>query len=240
VLEEPIMKSTLLILLLSLATSQAQIADKYEATANKKWEKTIQKFEVLDRTTDYPPDSVLFVGSSSIRLWETLARDMKPYPVIQRGYGGAKFQDLAVFAKRLIHPHEFRAVVIFVANDIVGKKDTDLTPEEVAELYRDVVKTVRARNAKAPVFLIAITPSKSRWGAWPQIAKSNAAMKAVCEAQENVHFIATEKEFLKADGTPRTELFRGDQLHLNADGYKLWTKIVRKTLDRELKEQAKP
>ena len=218
---------------LSIQSSAAQVADKYGAAAKKKWEATIQKFEALDRKTDYPAESILFMGSSSIRLWSTLAKDMAPYPVIQRGYGGAKFQDLAVFAKRIVHPHEFRAVVIFVANDIVGK-ETDLTPPQVAELYRDVVKTIREKDAKAPVFLIAITPTKSRWKAWPQIKKSNAAMEAVCKAQDNVHFIETESHFLRNDGTPKTELFRDDQLHLNADGYKLWTNIVRRELDGKL------
>ena len=220
-------------LLLTVITP-AQVANPYAAAAKKKWESTIMKFEDLDKKNDYPDDSILFVGSSSIRLWETLAEDMKPYPVIQRGYGGAKFQDLAVFAKRIIHPHDFRAVVIFVANDIVGEKESDLEPDEVAALFADVVKTIREKNAKAPVFLIAITPTESRWAAWPQIKKSNSAMEAVCKAQENVHFIRTTKPFLDEEGKPKAELFRKDRLHLNPDGYKLWTKIVRKALDREL------
>jgi|GEM_PF-388577 len=227
---------TLVTLLLALAvfstsTVSAQLTDKYAAAAKEQWEDTIKKFEELDKQNVYPADSILFIGSSSIRLWDTLARDMAPFPVIQRGYGGATFQDLAVFAKRLVDPHEFRAVVVFVANDIVGKKDHDLTPEEIAALYGDVVKTVRAKDARAPVFLIAITPTESRWRAWPQIEKANAAMAAVCEAGENVHFISTAKEFLNEEGSPKTELFRDDQLHLNADGYKLWTKIIRPKIE---------
>ncbi|MGI9240579.1 MAG: GDSL-type esterase/lipase family protein, partial [Verrucomicrobiales bacterium] len=214
--------------------SPAQVADKYAAKAKEKWEETIRKFEELDKKSDYPADSILFMGSSSIRLWDTLAEDMDPYPVIQRGYGGAKFQDLAVFAERIVHPHEFQAVVIFVANDIVGK-DSDLEPEEVAALYKDVVSTVREKDAEAPIFLIAITPTKSRWPAWPEIKKSNAAMEAVCKAEKNVHFIRTEKAFLNTDGLPKTELFRDDQLHLNPDGYKLWTEIVRGSLEPVLK-----
>ena len=209
------------------------VADKYAAAAKAKWEGAIQNFELLDKKGDYAADSILFMGSSSIRLWSTLGRDMAPIPVIQRGYGGAKFSDLAVFAERIVHPHEFRAVVIFVANDIVGKKG-DISPEEVVLLYEDVVATVRAKNAKAPVFLIAITPTMSRWKAWPQIKKTNAALKAACEAAGEVHFIATEAEFLDAKGEPKAGLFRDDRLHLNAEGYALWTKIVRARLETVL------
>jgi hypothetical protein len=227
------MKLPALLLSLGLATiapGTEQVADKYVTAATKKWEGAIKKFEALDKETDYPADSILFMGSSSIRLWGTLAQDMAPHPVIQRGYGGAKFQDLAVFAERLAHPHEFRAVVIFVGNDISGK-ESDLEPEEVAALYGNVLETVRKKNADAPIFLLAVTPTVSRWNVWPQIKKANAAMEDVCKAQKNVHFISTATRFLNAAGRPRAELFRDDRLHLNADGYELWTKILRRKLD---------
>ena len=113
----------------------------------------------------------------------------------------------------------------------------ELKPAEVAALYREVVATVREKETSAPVFLIAITPTRSRWAAWPEIKASNAALEAVCKAEKNVHFIPTEKAFLKIDGTPRTELFRNDQLHLNADGYQLWTKLIRAALDQKLESK---
>ena len=230
-------KPIFLTLIFGTALSSAQVADQYAETAKKKWETEIQKFESADAANEYPADSILFMGSSSIRLWSTLAEDMAPFPVIQRGYGGAKFQDLAVFAKRIVHPHDFRAVVIFVANDITGGND-DLTPDEVAALYKDIVKTVREKNAASPVFLIAITPTNSRWKVWDQISKANTAMEAVCKAEKNVHFIATEKHFINDQGLPKGELFREDQLHLNADGYKLWTTIVRGEIEKVLGKPA--
>ncbi len=149
------------------------------------------------RRSDYPADSILFMGSSSIRLWDTLARDMAPYPVIQRGYGGAKFQDLAVFAERIVDPHEFRAVVIFVANDIVGK-DSDLKPEEVAALYKEVVATVREKDAESPVFLIAITPTKSRWQRGRR-SESQCGDGGGVRALENLAFHPTEDAFLRQE-----------------------------------------
>lgn len=228
-----------IILALTLALSlnaHAQLTEKYAEGAKKKWETEIQKFEKLDKENEYPADSILFMGSSSIRLWYTLARDMAPFPVIQRGYGGAKFSDLAVFAKRIAHPHTFRAVAIFVANDIAGNKD-DLTPDEVAALFKNVTETIRQKNADAPIFLIAITPTNSRWKSWPQIQKANAAMQAVCDADDKMYFIVTEPQFLNTEGKPKTELFRDDQLHLNADGYIFWTKIIRGKIESVLEKQ---
>ena len=99
----------------------------------KTWENDIRKFEQLDSIKTYPENALLFAGSSSILLWSTLAQDMAPYPVIQRGYGGAKLSDFVVYAKRIIYPHLCRAIVIFIANDITGG-EKDKKPEEVAKL----------------------------------------------------------------------------------------------------------
>ena len=107
-----------LILLFFIACSPVK---KYQDLPEvKAWENDIHKFEQLDKSEKYSEDAILFAGSSSIRLWTTLETDMAPYPVIQRGYGGAKLSDFAVYADRIFAPHPCRAIVIFIANDITG------------------------------------------------------------------------------------------------------------------------
>lgn len=229
---------SLFLALLALSPAPDDLVARY-AEAAKKWEPDIAALEARDAEETHPDDSILFLGSSSIRLWETLAADMAPFPVIRRGYGGARFTDLAVFAERLVRPHAFRAAVVFVANDITGRDD-DLTPEEVAALFRHVVGTLRKKNPDAPVFLIAVTPTPARWKVWTEIRAANAALREACEADERLHFIATESHFLGEDGLPKRELFRDDQLHLAADGYALWTRIVRGRLVEVLGEPAAP
>ena len=98
-------------------------------------------------------------GSSSIRLWETLQEDMAPYPVIQRGYGGARLSDFAVYAERILHPHENSGIVLFIANDIAGTEN-DKTPREVLGLFKNVVKTIRKKFPDTAVFWIGITPTE--------------------------------------------------------------------------------
>ncbi len=95
----------------------------YGKAAKEKWEETIQKMEAQDRQEKDPENGVLLIGSSSIRLWETASEDLAPFPVIPRGYGGARYSDLAVFIDRIIKPHRFRACVMFVGNDVTGSKD---------------------------------------------------------------------------------------------------------------------
>ena len=196
-----------------------------------KWEPDIQKFEQLDKTNTYPEDAILFAGSSSIRLWETLEKDMAPYNVIQRGFGGSKLADFAVYGRRIIDPHPCKAIVIFIANDITGG-DKDKSPEEVAGLFRILLKNIRRTHPDTPVFWIAVTPSPSRWKVWPEIQEASTLIKNICDNQKNTYFIRTDFAFLGDNGEPIAELYRDDRLHLTAKGYAVWTEIIKKELKK--------
>jgi hypothetical protein len=199
-----------------------------------KWEKDIQAFEKLDATEPDPADAILFTGSSSIRLWSTIKEDLAPYTIIQRGYGGAKLTDFAFYADRIIYPHKFKALALFVANDITGGKN-DRTPEEVLGLYQNIVKQVRKKYKEEPIFFIQITPTNSRWRVWDKITEANNLIKNYSSQEEGLYFIETDDRFFGDDGKPRAELFRDDQLHLNADGYEIWTAVIKEKLDKVLK-----
>jgi lysophospholipase L1-like esterase len=199
------------------------------------WENDIQKFEQLDKSEKYPENAVLFAGSSSIRLWETLGRDMAPYSVIQRGFGGSKLSDLAIYADRIFSHHSCQAIVIFVANDITGS-DKDKSPDEVAKLFGNVLKTIRKSHPATPVFWIEVTPTQSRWEVWPVIQKESALIKDMCSKNKNIYFISTSSAFLDDKGLPKPELFREDKLHLTPEGYAVWTEIIKKDLDKVLQK----
>ncbi len=205
----------------------------YRADATKRWEAEIKKLEERDQQEADPEHSILFLGSSSIRLWKDLDSDLAPWRTINRGYGGAKFSDLAVFADRLAKSHQSEAVVIFVANDIVGKAD-DKSPQEVARLFKYVVSEVRKSHPTQPVFLIAITPTPSRFKAWPQIQMANIELQKVCDGDPSLHFIATESKYLDSAGNPIPKYFLDDMLHQNRDGYAVWSSIVKPELDKVL------
>lgn len=203
---------------------------KYRAKAVEKWESEIVKLEQQDQAHADPADAILFIGSSSIRRWTDVGTDMAPRKTINRGYGGAKFSDLAVYIDRIVNPHQFKALVIFVGNDIVGNAD-DKSPAEVARLFKYIVDQVRKTHATQPIFLIAITPTPSRFKAWPEIRQANAELAKVCESDKSLHFIPTEKYYLDESGKPIDKYFVEDKLHQNRDGYQVWARIVKEHLD---------
>lgn len=198
-----------------------------------RWEAEIAALEALDAAEPDPPEAILFLGSSSIRLWDTIAEDLAPWPAVRRGYGGARYRDLAHFVTRLVAPHDCRAIVIFVGNDI--------TPQEsptIAEVMQDVHAVharIRELRPDVPLVLVAVTPTPARWAAWPEIARLNDAMAGFAAAAPGTTFVATADRFLDgASGRPIPALYRADRLHLSREGYRIWADMLGAALDELL------
>jgi lysophospholipase L1-like esterase len=206
----------------------------YRSAAVERWEEEIQKLEALDDHEEDPADAVLLIGSSSIRRWNSMATDLAPYRTIGRGFGGSRYSDVAVFAERLLHPHRYRALVVFVGNDVTGKPD-DRTPEQVEQFVRHILAVSQQHQPESPVLLIEITPTEKRFAVWPQIRQVNARLREIALTTANTSFVATAEHFLDPHGNPRSELFAEDRLHLNEDGYAVWANLIRQRLDDVLR-----
>lgn len=203
------------------------------AASEREWGGDIAALEARDERESHPADSILFVGSSSIRTWDGIEADMTPYHPIQRGFGGSRFSDVAVFAHRLIAPHPFRALVLFVGNDVRGT-DEDAAPEDVAGWFGHVVDVAREAQPGAAVFCLEVFPTPARWKAWPRIREVNRALAEACAARDGVHFIPLAHAFLGVDGKPQADLYRDDRLHLNPLGYRIWSAVIKSHLDAVL------
>jgi len=199
--------------------------------ADDRWEPAIRAFERDDRETAYPDDAILFVGSSSIRLWDTLAADMAPHAVIQRGFGGARTADVVRYADRILAGRRPPALVLFVANDIRGDAATDLAPAAAAAQFKAFLDQVRRGSPATVLLVVAVTPAESRWAVWPQIRRLNERLAGLCDKTAHTIFIPTEDLYLGPTGRPQSELFRTDRLHLSPAGYARWTRRIRSYLD---------
>ncbi len=191
----------------------------------------IRQFEALDRSQSYPKNSIMFMGSSSIRLWNTLEEDMRPFPVIQRGYGGAHFRDLIYYTDRILANHSIEMLVCFVANDIKVAPE-DESPKKVLRLVKYVIKQIRAKHSDIPILFVEITPTSSRWKKWTEIQELNRLIEHHCKTDDKLHFISTANHFLNPDGRPNDELFIEDRLHLNPQGYTIWSKLIKDEIKR--------
>jgi hypothetical protein len=121
-----------------------------------RWAADIERFAEEDRAAPAPPGVVVFVGSSSIRLWSTLAADMAPVPVLNRGFGGSGLYDAIHHCERLVDVHAPSLVVVFSGtNDLAGADAKSAA--QVHELCRGLVRRLRLH---APD--LTTSPSRSR------------------------------------------------------------------------------
>jgi lysophospholipase L1-like esterase len=198
------------------------------------WKDAIVAFEEADRAA--PPDAgaVVFTGSSSIRMWKTLERDMAPRRVLNRGFGGAHLEHVNTYASRIVLPYAPRAVVIYAGdNDIAAGKDA----ERVVDDFDRFTAIVRQGASGAPILFVAIKPSRLRFEQWLTMAAANAAIAKRCAEDPLLHYVDIATPMLaQADPgePPPRELFLLDGLHLSDAGYAIWTDAMRAALELAL------
>ncbi len=210
-------KSTLLIVAV-VACVQAQ----QPATTNK-WEAEIRKFEESDRRNPPPKGAVLFIGSSSIRLWVTLGEDFPSLKIINRGFGGSDIEDSTHYAGRIVTPYRPRLIVLYAGdNDLANSKP----PEQVFEDFRAFVGRVRRDLPQARIAFISIKPSPARRHLIEKQKAANGMIKKYISLEKGLSYIDVFTPMLGKDGDMRPELFVGDGLHLNKEGYALWKSVT--------------
>jgi lysophospholipase L1-like esterase len=207
--------------LLTCTASQAAIAQQ---SGSQRWEREIQAFEKADRANPPPQDAVVFVGSSTIRMWKTLAQDFPEYKVLNRGFGGCQIADCTWYADRIVIPYHPRFIILRAGgNDLAAGK----TPEQVRDDFLAFVAKVRAKLPKTRIAYLTINATPSRWASVEREKKANQLIKDCIAKGVNLDYIDTFDATMGTDGKPRVELFAKDRLHFNAEGYKILAARVR-------------
>jgi lysophospholipase L1-like esterase len=183
----------------------------------------ILAFETSDRTNPPPRGAILFVGSSSIRLWKTLAQDFPGHRVVNRGFGGSQIIDSVRYADRIVFPYKPKQIVMYAGgNDINAKK----TPEQVFADYKAFVKKVHAELPRVQIAYISIAPNPARWAQVEQVRQANQMIADFTKTDRRLTYIDTFTRMLGPDGQPLPDIYVSDRLHMNAKGYELWKGIV--------------
>lgn len=190
----------------------------------------IERFERLDEANPVEPGRIVFVGSSSIRRWETLAQDMAPLPVLNRGFGGSEFSDAIRYAERIVTNYEPRIVVVYEGDNDLTRDNGKTTESMIAEV-KTFVRILRDADPSESIVFLAIKPSPARMGRWPVMRKANELIKAYCNESQGVEYIDVASHLFAKDGTLRSEAFASDGIHLSALGYREWAGLVRPRLE---------
>jgi len=189
-----------------------------------RWEKALAAFEQADRANPPPKGAVLFVGSSTIVRWATLAQDSPATTVLNRGFGGNQIKDSTHFAERMIFPYEPSAIFLRAGgNDI----NAGWPVEEVFADFQAFVAKVRGRFPKIPITYIGLTPTIRRREQIAAGNRLNDLIAAYCQTTPGLTFIEGRDLSLDPAGNVRADVFVADMLHFNEAGYRLLTDRVR-------------
>lgn len=185
----------------------------------RRWQAAIDAFAAEDRAHAPEPGGVLFVGSSSIRLWTSLQAQFKDVPVVQRGFGGSRLLDCTEHVKELVVPYRPRLVVLYAGdNDLAEGR----SPQDVVASLRTFVDGVRSALPDTRIAYMSIKPSPLRAALMPRVREANELARAYLAGDPQLAYVDVFTAMLDPQGQPRRELFQPDALHLNAQGYALW------------------
>jgi lysophospholipase L1-like esterase len=219
-----------------ISSHGAGLPDSYPDPA--RFEKAIEQFEAEDRINPPPQGAVLCIGSSSMRMWhDMIEEDLAPLTLIKRGFGGSNMNDVLHYADRIVIPYMPRAIVLYEGDNDVAK---GVPPAKIHETFRAFAGKVHAAIPECRIYVLSIKPSVKRWTMWSDMQEANRLIAMDCAKDERMTFVDISKVMLAADGTPKPEIFKEDQLHMNRNGYEIWRDTLKPVLMKnEIQLEAK-
>lgn len=175
--------------------------------------------------TLYEPgkETYVFVGSSSIRTWDSLPKLFPHVQVVNSGFGGSMASDLLAFLEELVL--DFRPDKVFIYegdNDIYEKKG----PAKIVRQTRRIVRRIIKYNGPTPITVIGAKPSPVRWHLKKKYENLNRKLKEYCETNPQVAYVHVWDAMLK-QGHIDSEIYLEDGLHMNDQGYAIWERILK-------------
>jgi lysophospholipase L1-like esterase len=190
----------------------------------------IEAFKKTDSANPPPPNAILFVGSSSFRLWKDIDNAFPNHAIINRGFGGSSLPHVIQYAEDIIFPYQPKQVVVYCGeNDMTAETATGDT---VYQRFKNLFTLIRSRLTNVPVVFVSLKPSPSRWHLKEKMERGNRLIKEFLKKEKNTAFVDVWNPMLTSDGMPREELFVADRLHMNEKGYAIWTKKIKPHLKK--------
>jgi len=189
------------------------------------FENEIRAFQKQDSISFPKPNGILFIGSSSIRLWDDLEQRFAGQNIIKRGVGGAEMGQLAdYYAPYILLPYRARKVFIFAGeNDIAAGKSATFVAGKFAKLWQ----LIHQQSPATEIYFLSIKLSPSRIKFRNEVLQANALIRQYLVSKSKSHYVDLAPAIYKP-GTTRSDsaLFKPDYLHLNSNGYDKWQAVL--------------
>ncbi|MBU3025168.1 MULTISPECIES: GDSL-type esterase/lipase family protein [Zobellia] len=212
------MKTSLIIFLLASFSLHAQSA------FNKEVKAIVQKYDSL---YDASQESIVFTGSSSIRVWKDLQERFPEHQIINSGFGGSQAIDLLQFTDELILRYHPKKVFIYEGdNDIQNKKK----PKDIIRTITAIKDSIFKENPQTEIVFISAKPSLARWKLRRKYKRLNRKMEKMTYTDGRLLYVDVWNPML--DGRKvKQDIFVEDGLHMNPKGYEIWYSVLKDYLN---------
>jgi lysophospholipase L1-like esterase len=185
----------------------------------------IQAFKKQDSIAMPAAGQVLFTGSSSFTYWRDVQDYFPGVPIINRGFGGSTLVDLLRYKEEVILKYNPKQVVVYCGENDFAASDTVAVTTVVAR-FKELFEWTRAKLPQASFAYVSMKPSPSRRHLLHKYEAANNRIEEFLKSHRQTAFIDVFHEMLKEDGTPMTDIFVDDNLHMNARGYAIWKRVM--------------
>lgn len=176
-----------------------------------------------DTLWDSSRESIVFTGSSSIRLWKTLKESFPEHQILNTGFGGSQATDLLYHLEPLVLRFKPKKVFIYEGdNDIWSKKKS----KEIIKTTAKIIQEIHKKNANTNIILVAAKPSLSRWKLRKKYQMLNRKFQKLSENNPLLSFVDVWSPMLEGR-KPKTDIFIEDGLHMNQKGYDIWYETLK-------------
>jgi lysophospholipase L1-like esterase len=162
--------------------------------------------------------TLLFTGSSSIRMWEDLQERFPNKNILNTGFGGSQATDLLYYLQPLVLAYQPKKVFIYEGdNDLAEGKRVG----QVLKVLENISEGLRNEIPDVSIVIISAKPSISRWGLRGKYKRLNKKLRRWASRHQHLDFADVWNPML-TDKKLNTSLFIEDGLHMNASGYDIW------------------
>jgi len=198
-----------------------------------RYQKDITNYQKENKRLKDLSCDVLFLGSSSINLWDTIYEDFAPLKLIRRSYGGATLRDMIYNYNTIAKGYTPKSILLYVENDLGNHKE-GVNAVKCFDLFRIFIDKLKKDYPNTPLIVVSLKPSQHKADQLKDQLLVNALLEENASAQGYTYVDITKVMYDEA-GNLRTDIFKEDNLHMNAEGYKLWTAILKPLLIKKVR-----
>ena len=196
---------------------------------SQKFKGEVLAFKKQDSIAFPPTNAILFIGSSSFTKWKDVSSYFPGYTIINRAFGGSTLLDVIHYEKEVVFPYKPKQIVIYCGENDIASSDT-INGKTVFERFKILYGDIRKVYPKTSIVYVSMKPSPSRWKMKERMINGNELISDFIKKQKNTVFVSVWEKMLDSNNQPIPTIFLDDRLHMNAQGYSIWQKILEPVL----------